>query len=193
MRKLAFILLFIIIFASVLIFLLSIGVDLFGGTMYKEMQVTRQVVKDADHFLSENKDESVISPWNGIEYERKEALRQVKEMKNQVLQYVLFLQVTPIVLTLGSGYLIFLLLAWPSRCGKCKKLLAMKKHETKLVGSSDIHIKTELQNRSAYDGRVISTSEQYIPGTRYDYETIFVCKNCKATKTVHHSSKSAKT
>lgn len=63
------------------------------------------------------------------------------------------------------------------RCKKCKGIFCLEKGETKLVSKSSISIKTKTNN---YDnnGNVIGTSDTYVPGIRYTYETEYTCKKC---------------
>lgn len=63
------------------------------------------------------------------------------------------------------------------RCKKCKGIFCLEKGKTKLVSERSISIKTKTNN---YDnnGNVIGTSDTYVPGIRYTYETEYTCKRC---------------
>jgi hypothetical protein len=55
----------------------------------------------------------------------------------------------------------------------------MVKGHKELVDSEKISIKVELEDQNIY-GEVRGYREQYIPGTRDTYQTIYTCKHCGA-------------
>lgn len=178
-----------VVFLSAFIFLISAGLGPSGSDLlHNEIKTQRSMIKEVERLLSESVDSWT---WQGSEYYRDDVEQQVRDMKRTVNQYVLLVQVLPVVVTVGSVYLIFLISTWSYRCRECKKLNAMKKTKTRLISSGDIHVKMELKNRSAYDGRVLSTSEQYVPGKRTNYETVYTCKYCGAEKSIYRTSEHA--
>lgn len=64
-----------------------------------------------------------------------------------------------------------------ARCPICKRWAAVVRVNTELIGETKISVpvKTRTRNR---DGEVISTSEQYVPGSRYTYRDTYQCKYC---------------
>lgn len=64
-----------------------------------------------------------------------------------------------------------------ARCPICKRWAAVVRVNTELIGETKISVpvKTRTRNR---DGEVISTSEQYVPGSRYTYRHTYRCKYC---------------
>lgn len=64
------------------------------------------------------------------------------------------------------------------RCLSCKKWGSLKKTRLEVLSTKSISVKRELSTRSKYDGKVVSTSEQYIPGTRTYIRQWYKCKNC---------------
>lgn len=69
------------------------------------------------------------------------------------------------------------------RCRNCKKLFAMQKAEKYVTKTETISMLVELKKRNNY-GQVYGTDEQYIPGTRTTYETVYRCKYCGHEETV---------
>lgn len=63
------------------------------------------------------------------------------------------------------------------RCKGCKKNWVMKLIKTDLISKEDISILAELKKRNS-SGEVVGTSEQYIPGTRSKYRSIYECRRC---------------
>lgn len=60
-------------------------------------------------------------------------------------------------------------------CGQCNKHRAVKLINTCVISKEDISILVELETKNM-QSEVISTTEQYIPGTRTEYEDIYKCK-----------------
>lgn len=69
------------------------------------------------------------------------------------------------------------------RCRSCKKIFAMQKIGKYVIKTETISMLAELKKRDNY-GRVYGTDEQYIPGTRTTYETLYRCKYCGHEETV---------
>lgn len=69
------------------------------------------------------------------------------------------------------------------RCRSCKKLFAMQKVGKYVVKKETISMLAELKRRDK-DGQVYGTDEQYIPGTRTTYETLYRCKYCGREETL---------
>lgn len=63
------------------------------------------------------------------------------------------------------------------RCEKCQQWGAIKKGRKEVLGTEAISIKKTLENKNTR-GDVISTSEQYIPGTRTFYRQWYLCSKC---------------
>lgn len=64
-----------------------------------------------------------------------------------------------------------------TRCPICKHWAAVAMVNTELIGETKISVpvKTHTRNRN---GEIISTSEQYVPGSRYTYRHTYRCKYC---------------
>ncbi len=63
------------------------------------------------------------------------------------------------------------------RCKNCKGIFCLEKGKKEFMSQSTISIMTKTNN---YDnnGNVIGTSDTYVPGTRYTYQTEYICKIC---------------
>ncbi|MGI6153783.1 MAG: hypothetical protein ACOYJB_08130 [Christensenellaceae bacterium] len=101
------------------------------------------------------------------------------EAKRYILYSYFTMLILPIVIAGAAFTGLFFLSAWPKRCKKCKKWFAIVKSTTNHIGSNDIMVKKQLQTKNIY-GDVTGSQEQYIPGTRGYYETIYKCKHCGA-------------
>lgn len=64
-----------------------------------------------------------------------------------------------------------------SKCPNCKKLFALQKVRTELIKEEDVNVRVETKNKNLR-GEVIGTGEQFVPGKRKTYKTVFVCKKC---------------
>ncbi|WP_296010004.1 hypothetical protein [uncultured Adlercreutzia sp.] len=63
------------------------------------------------------------------------------------------------------------------KCQKCQKWGAVKKSTQEILGTEAIQIKQKMEQKNNR-GEVISTYEQYIPGTRTFIRQWYVCKEC---------------
>lgn len=94
----------------------------------------------------------------------------------------LAVKVIPLLLFALSLFSLFWVCAWPKRCKKCKKLFALKREGTKLIGRKPAYIKIINKTYSKYSGEVTHESEQTILGTEYFYRTTYTCKHCSARR-----------
>ncbi|MGX8834708.1 hypothetical protein ACWG0P_10890 [Amedibacillus sp. YH-ame6] len=67
------------------------------------------------------------------------------------------------------------------RCKKCKKYSAFRYKDRKVIDKNSTSIRTKINTRNN-KGEIISTSEQYIPGTRFTYQKTAKCKYCSYCK-----------
>lgn len=63
------------------------------------------------------------------------------------------------------------------KCPYCQQPYSLRKVCTKEVGSEAISVKKDIVMKNKY-GDETGTSEQYIPGTRSYYATVYVCQHC---------------
>lgn len=66
-------------------------------------------------------------------------------------------------------------------CPSCKKINALTKIEEEIISKEDIAILEEIETRDE-TGKVIRTSQQYVPGVRVTYDEIYECVYCGYTK-----------
>ena len=62
-------------------------------------------------------------------------------------------------------------------CPSCKKINALTKIEEEIISKEDIAILEEIETRDE-TGKVIRTSQQYVPGVRVTYDEIYECVYC---------------
>lgn len=62
-------------------------------------------------------------------------------------------------------------------CPSCKKYNALTKIREEIVSKENIAILEEIETRDE-TGKVIRTSQQYVPGVKVTYDEIYVCMNC---------------
>lgn len=79
------------------------------------------------------------------------------------------------------GLIIYTMIIRPFRCPKCKRYSSFRYKGKQIINKENTSIRTEIKTRNN-KGEVVSTSEQYIPGTRYTYQKTAKCKYCSYCK-----------
>lgn len=113
------------------------------------------------------------------------ALMLVVSMNYRALPSIVFIIVsfaTIILFVYGIGGLVLRTIYAAAakvggRCDQCQQWGAVKKGRKEVLGTEAISIKKTLENKNTR-GEVISTSEQYIPGTRTFYRQWYLCSKC---------------
>ena len=108
-------------------------------------------------------------------------------MKYLLKSILLTLVLIPLVLGIletKAGAVVFIviiviiaIIALKRRCSSCGKIFALKR-----IGEQSIHkenISVPIKNETKDEaGKVVSTTTQYVPGTRETYDVIYKCKYC---------------
>lgn len=94
--------------------------------------------------------------------------------------------VVTLILTVISRAILWVLGLKLWKCPHCKKKFVFKELYTRRTSQKPISIKVINDDKNSV-GKVVRTSEQYVPGTRSYYETIHKCKKCEYEKHSHYS------